>query len=134
MPSPTSTSRPTPRTINGTFVPAPHDRVASIEIEGETVLLDESTEALHALDPIGGIVWKCFDGSGSINEIVADLSAEFAVERKTVRKDVLRLTRHLGRLGVLEGVDYEYDRGEPITHDVELGTKKPRYLVVPPTS
>lgn len=90
--------------INGAFVPRARPSVASLELDGDVVLLDSDTSAAHHLDPVAGIVWSCFDGSGTIDEIVADLSAEFAGAHAQIYDDVINLTRQLGGDGLLEGV------------------------------
>jgi len=115
--------------------------VASVEIDGEVVLLDGSSGVLRNLDPLGGIVWSCFDSSGTIDEIVADLCAEFDADRDAVRNDVLELARALGRDGLLRGVaapdpaDGDQDHAGHAGHDhAAAGPAEPRFLVEPPSS
>lgn len=90
--------------LDGTFVPRPRPSVAGLELDGDTVLLDAETGGAHRLDPVASVVWSCFDGSGSLDEIVDDLSAEFAADRERVLQDVVTLARLLGEEGLLEGV------------------------------
>lgn len=100
-----------PRTvddIDDAFVPRPRAGVAGEELDGEMVLIDEASGVLHALNETATIVWTSFDGLGSIADIVADLvelcSTDGATDGDLLRADVLRLTRELGDLGLLEGV------------------------------
>ncbi|HEX2029709.1 MAG TPA: PqqD family protein, partial [Nitriliruptorales bacterium] len=90
--------------LDPTFVPVRAARVARADLDGETVLWHPETGITAVLDPIGSVLWECFDGSGSIDEIAADLSAVYGVDVATIRTDVLNLVRELGGLGLLEGV------------------------------
>ena len=90
--------------IDASFVPRRRTSVVSLEVEGDVVLLDVGTGHVHHLDPVGGIVWECFDGSGTIAEIVTDLSAEFGADSATIADDVVDVARNLGSSGLLEGV------------------------------
>jgi len=118
--------------------------VASVEIDGEVVLFDSSSGVLRNLDPLGGIVWSCFDASGTIDEIVADLCAEFGADPDAVHNDVLELARALGRDGLLRGVappapagTADDHAGHDHGHDDHAATAdpaEPRFLVEPPSS
>lgn len=152
-----STTSPTvaPEAIDGSFVPAGRVTVASVEIDGEVVLLDGRSGVLRNLDPLGGIVWSCFDASGTIDEIVTDLCAEFGADRDAVHSDVLGLARALGRDGLLEGVagpappdrhdhdGHDHDGHDHDGHDHDghdrraaaaVDLSEPRFLVEPASS
>jgi peroxiredoxin len=96
--------------IDGGFAPRPRDDVASVELDGEVVLA--ATEeggflVTHWLNATGAIVWQCFDGSVSLDELIDDLCAAFDADRDVVADDVLRLTQLLGAAGLLDGVERE---------------------------
>jgi peroxiredoxin len=96
--------------IDARFTPRPRADVASVELDGEMVLAaaeDDGHLITHWLNATGAIVWQCFDGSTSIDELVDDLAEAFGVDRDVVASDVLRLTRALGAAGLLEGVEGE---------------------------
>jgi hypothetical protein len=101
----------TPELIDGSFVPKVREDVANVEVDGETVVarLAEGSPQLrtHWLNAIGSIVWQCFDGSGTLDEIVADLADGFAADIEVVREDVTALARRAGQLGLLAGVREE---------------------------
>ena len=78
----------------------PPSSVASVEIEGESVLLD-TTGALHHLDAIGTLIWACCDGSSSMDELAVDLANAFNVDRKRARRDVTAFVRTLVSRGLL---------------------------------
>lgn len=91
-------------TIDGSFVPRPKDNLVSIEIDGETVLVEGDRLGVSHLDAIGTIVWSTFDGSATIQEIAEALADVFAAPLEVVRTDVLDLAKRLGRAGALDHV------------------------------
>jgi len=103
--------------IDDTFVPRTRAGICGVVIDGETVLLDEHTSAMHTLNQTATVVWGCFDGRGSIGDIVADLADVYPVDGETVRRDVLELARVLGRQGLLDGVAPEPPEGPTAAHD-----------------
>ena len=129
-----------PEAIDGSFVPVGRDTVASVEVDGEVVLLDGSTGTLRNLDPVGGVVWSCLDAPGTIDEIVSDLCSEFGADRDTVRADVIELMRTLGREGLLRGVSADepgkghQDHGHAASRATESVAEEPQFLEEPPSS
>lgn len=93
-----------PDEIDGAFVPELRSSIASVELHGEAVLLDEVTGSLHVLNAMATLVHTCFDGAGTIDELVVDLAEAFGEDVDTVREDVVALARDLGRQGLLDGV------------------------------
>ena len=93
--------------IDRWFVPAQAETAYTVELDGEAVVLDEVRNRLHHLDPIATLVWACFDGAGSIEEIARDLADAFASSPDAVSVDVLNLAQELGAEGLLVGVDPE---------------------------
>jgi hypothetical protein len=91
--------------IDRTFVPRRAAAAYTVELDGEAVILDEDRNRLHHLNPMATLVWACFDGTGSIDEIAADLARAFTSEPTQVARDVLELARDLGSEGLLDGVD-----------------------------
>jgi peroxiredoxin len=93
--------------IDLSFVPTRRDGVTAVELDGEAVVILEGSATPHYLNQIGTIVWDTFDGSATLEELVADLAEAFGADVEVVREDVLELTRQIGRAGLLEGVAYE---------------------------
>ena len=91
--------------IDHGFVPVQADAAYTVELDGEAVVLDEALNRLHHLNPMATLVWACFDGTGTIDEIARDLADEFASSSDAVVMDVLTLAQELGAEGLLEGVD-----------------------------
>ena len=111
--------------------------VASAKVGEEVVLLDARSGALRTLDPLGGLVWACFDGASTIDEIVTDLSEEFKSDRDAVRRDVIDLTRTLARDGLLDVVALQSEAAaEDERKPSQTGRKadERRFLELPPTA
>lgn len=124
--------------IDGSFVPR-RAAVASVEVDGETVLAGGcGRAAYYRLDPVASLVWSCFDGSGSAEEIARDLAAELRAPPEVVRDDVVALTRTLGELCFLDGVACD-EGGPPVVQPVTLAAgpappSGPRRVVEPPST
>jgi hypothetical protein len=120
-----------PDQIDESFVPRPRSTVATAELDGEAVIYSEETQSMHLLNPTATVVWACFDGSGPLSELIADLSEAFGVEQDVIRRDVLDLAREVGSKGLLEGVaatppengdgghghDHDHDEHDHDDHD-----------------
>ena len=109
----------TPDEIDGRFVPHARADVVAVLVGREIVLgrVAEGTSYLQtcALNESGAIVWQCFDGSGTLEEIAADIADVFDVDAEAVSTDVVALARLVGGFGFLVGIEeqvLEID-GEP---------------------
>src|ERR1700683_5238522 len=88
--------------IDGSFVPTPRDDVVQLEVGAELVLMrGNQTFALH---PSASLVWVCFDGSGDLDEVAADLADALGADAEVVHTDVLDVARDLASMGMLAGV------------------------------
>lgn len=85
----------------GPFVPERRDAVAAAEIDGEIVLLDTATGALHVLNAVAGLVWSELDGRRDVDTIVAELSAVAGGDGGEVRRDVTNFVEQLAHSGLL---------------------------------
>jgi len=114
--------------LDGDFVAEPRAQVVGVEVDGESVLLLEGTRELHALNGVGTVIWGLFDGSSTLDEIVADLSEAFQTDPEVVRNDVLELARLLGRAGLLVGVAREEPPPAPTSpQGLAPGTEVPAF-------
>jgi peroxiredoxin len=117
--------------IEGSFAPRPKDNIANVELEGEVVLLLEGARRTHSLNQTGTVVWKCYDGESTLDEISADLSDIFGADAATVREDVINVTRDIGKAGLLEGVAEELPHQHlPMTtpEGLALGSEIPAFV------
>jgi peroxiredoxin len=116
--------------IDGSFAPRARDNIASVELDGEVVLLLEGARRTHSLNQTGTVVWKCFDGHSTLDEISADLSEIFGADADTVRGDVINVTRDIGKAGLLDGVAEELPQEHlPMTtpEGLAVGTEVPAF-------
>jgi hypothetical protein len=90
--------------IDGCFAPAPAT-VASVELDGETVLFDEKRGTIHELSRAGTLIWRCLDGNGTVDEIAVDMSEVFGVELARVQTELIEFVRELGRKGLLDNCE-----------------------------
>jgi peroxiredoxin len=112
--------------IDQAFVPKVRDDVAGVELDGELVLLIEATSQIINLDPMGTIVFKCIDGTSAVGEIAEDIADAFQADPEVILEDVLKLTKRMGRAGLLTGVDPEPEVAERVT-GLDVGTQLPSF-------
>ena len=93
-----------PDRIDGTFAPVIGAWVTAVELDGESVLYDETSGGLHQLDALATVVWDRLDGIATLDDLAADLSETFAADPDRVRRDLVTFVRQLGRQHLLEGV------------------------------
>lgn len=125
--------------IGEEFVPLRSPLVQSVEIDGQTVLYVESVNKMHVLNPSATVVWNCMDGTGTIAEIAGDISAAFAVDLDTVRRDVLQAVREFASDGLLVGFDAVSDedahpRSGEAPEDRGTPDEQPHVLGPPPNT
>lgn len=130
-----------PEAVDGSFVPVRRSSIATVEVDGRAVLLDETTGALQLLDPIGAAVWSTLDGSGTVDDLEADLSSAFAIDPAALRGDLVSLLSDMKRKGLLEDGAGAADRGDPSVgagsgphRPVDPRFPGPRFLAEPPSS
>lgn len=98
-----------PDDIGAEFAPRRAATVATAELEGEAVLLNEADGMVHHLNPSATLLWSCFDGEASLAEIIGDLAEAFEVDATLMTEQVLTMTRDLGRRALLAGVGVNVD-------------------------
>jgi thiol-disulfide isomerase/thioredoxin len=86
------------------LIPRPAPGVVTREVSGQALLLDTTSGSICALDPLGSVVWRCFDGTGDLADLVETLAEASGAPTDVVADDVLDLTRDLAGLGLLEGI------------------------------
>lgn len=86
------------------FAPLPVPEVMTGELGDELVLFDAADDVLFALDRVGAILWRCFDGEVTLRELADDIVAVLDAPLEQVREDLVNLARRLGVAGLLAGV------------------------------
>jgi len=93
-----------PDEIDATFAPIAGAWVTTVELDGESVLYDETTGGLHLLDALATVVWDRLDGTATLDELAVDLGQTFAADPGRVSVDLVTFVRQLGRRHLLEAV------------------------------
>lgn len=88
--------------IDPSFRPARASAVATVQVGGEAVLLDEATATLHLLEPLGATVWGLLDGETTIAELAAELAAAFDERPGVIGGDLVAFTTDLALWGLLQ--------------------------------
>lgn len=99
--------------------PKIRDDLTIVELDGEAVVYDEVTTDVHHLNRTATIVLGLCDGSATMAEMAADLSAVFEVPLDEVEPEVRTLIRRFRKVQILEP---RGDRPAP-THRIE-GTRE----------
>lgn len=96
--------------VGGGWEPDPataYRRAAGVlgeEVDGEMVLYDGTTGALHVLNRSASLVWQCLDGTVTLAALASEMAAVADADPGRVRGDVVAVTAEFGRLGLLDGV------------------------------
>lgn len=75
--------------------PCARDGLASVFLDDEIVLYDETTTTLHHLNVAATLVWQQCDGRRTIEDIVETIAAGTVTEVEAVRRDVEDVVRRL---------------------------------------
>jgi hypothetical protein len=76
--------------------------VLSGEVGGEAVLLQTSTGAYYALDPVGTRMWNLLAEEGEVDAVWRRLLAEYEVDGDELRRDLAGLVEELAARRLLE--------------------------------
>lgn len=88
-------------TISRDTVYAVSDDVVAREIEGEIIIvplvagIGDLEDELFTLNETGKAIWDKIDGRRSLNEVIAELSAEYQAQPGDIETDVLGLVGEL---------------------------------------
>lgn len=84
------------------FVPHPRGALASLRVDGETLLLDEDAGDVHRLNPTASVAWERFRRRpGTVREHAQDLAAAFDADRDRIERDLVALAGAMVRSGLL---------------------------------
>ena len=120
--------------VDGAFVPARTQGIVAVDAGGEAVLVDEMGDFLHLLNASAALLWECFDGEATVDDIAFDLADVVAIPKEQALADTVAAVESL----VEQSLVYD-GRGEaPIVTQRELPAQsdnvphRPRVLEEPP--
>jgi hypothetical protein len=87
--------------LDRTILRPSHD-VQSTNLDGETVLLDLSTDRYYTLNHLGSVIWEHCTGHSTISDIHAVLCDRFYVASERALDDLVALVNHLIQGGLLQ--------------------------------
>jgi len=91
--------------IDARFVPRRGEGVTAVELDGRTVIYSPENGGLIELDDVGTALWGSFDGTAALAELISELATIYNADESSIADDVIAFTRHVGRLGLLQGVE-----------------------------
>ncbi|MEM7143031.1 MAG: PqqD family protein [Actinomycetota bacterium] len=84
-------------------IPSPSSAVLFTELpDGESVLLNLTTEEYFGLNALGTSVWSALTGEGSVDGLVVATAADTQTPADTVRADVVALLDQLVEKGLAQ--------------------------------
>jgi hypothetical protein len=75
--------------------------VAAKVIDGEAIILDVTRGAYYSLDGAGAVIWTCIEQGHSVGAITRILGAHYEGTPDRLRQEVVALTDHLQREGLV---------------------------------
>lgn len=97
-------------TLSGDAVYAPSENIVAREIEGEIIIvplvagIGDLEDELFTLNATGKAIWERLDGRRSLNDVIAELAAEYQAPPGEIETDVLGLVEELSRRRMLVAV------------------------------
>jgi hypothetical protein len=91
--------------IDTEFAAEPWPWIASVVLDREVVLYDETNGRVHVLNESGSIVWQLLDGDSTIADIGRAIAEATEGDIEAITSDVLFLVRMLADLGALSGFE-----------------------------
>lgn len=110
-----------PDEIDADFAPRHRPSVLSRRFGDDVLLVDGENGRIHLLNSTAGLLWECFDGGTSLEELSADVAASFGLPLPQAREDVLRIARQVGFLGLLEHVSLPTSQQRPSAETLDVG-------------
>jgi hypothetical protein len=78
------------------------DGVLHQQLDDHIGLFNPATEQYYILDDVGSRIWELVQEHGTIGPVVAAVTAEYAIDGATARRDVDRLLRELSEAGLVQ--------------------------------
>jgi len=88
--------------IKEDYRPVKNNVISTRVIDGETIMFNTQTNALHALNLVASEIWNCCDGEHSLEDIVECLFDKFKASRNQIEKDVKKTLSQFQELELLQ--------------------------------
>ena len=90
-----------PNSFAAEFVAARNPSAYTVEIDGEAVVLDQTSNRLHLLNSSAALLWACFDGRSSLGEICTDIAQAVDASYDQVLSDSVVVLQSLSHEGLV---------------------------------
>ncbi|MFH0812994.1 MAG: PqqD family protein [Pseudomonadota bacterium] len=87
---------------NDVYKPVKNELISTRVVDGETILFNTRTNALHALNIVASEIWDCCDGNHSFEDIVHCLFDKFEAGKDHIEKDVQKTLLQFQELELLQ--------------------------------
>jgi len=84
------------------YRPVKNELISTRVVDGETILFNSETNALHALNPVASEIWNCCDGEHLFKDIVECLFEKFEADRDQIEEDVKKTIAEFQELNLLQ--------------------------------
>jgi PqqD family protein of HPr-rel-A system len=81
--------------------PKTRDDLTVVVLDGEAVIYDDASGDVHHLNPTATIIFQLLDGSGTVEELAADIAAAFALDPGEALTQTSSLIDEFAALGLL---------------------------------
>lgn len=88
--------------IKEDYKPMKNGVISTRVIDGETILFNTQTNALHVLNLVASEIWNLCDGKHSFEDIVECLFDKFEASRDQIEEDVRKTLLQFEELGLLQ--------------------------------
>lgn len=77
------------------------EAVEALEVESETILLNQKTFTVTKLNETGGFVWQSLSESSTFEQLVERTSAEFQADQAAVAQDLESFLEQMIEVGLI---------------------------------
>jgi len=88
--------------IKDSYKPVKNELISTRVVDGETILFNSETNALHALNLIASEIWACCDGEHLFKDIVGCLFDKFEAGRDQIEEDVKKTILEFQKLQLID--------------------------------
>ena len=78
------------------------DSLSSVDVNGESVILNVDSGTYFGLDGVGARIWSLLESPVTYGELVRVVVNEYEVDRDTAESDIADLVRELEQKGLVE--------------------------------
>jgi hypothetical protein len=78
------------------------DSLSSVDVNGESVILNVDSGTYFGLDGVGARIWSLLESPVTYGELVRVVLNEYEVDRDTAESDIADLVRELEQKGLVE--------------------------------